>query len=298
MTLSRRTLLTALLFSPTLLSARTADWAGLPSAWAALEARSGGRLGVALLDTASGQTVAHRGAERFGLCSTFKLLLAGAVLQAIDQGRLKADARLPLREADRIFHMPSTEPLMARGWATPLELAEGAQVTSDNLAANVLLRALGGPEGFTRWLRESGDAVTRIDRYEPEMNRVVGGDPRDTSSPEAFAASVARLTTGTVLKPASRERLIAWMEATKTGQRRLRAGLPKGWRAGDKTGTGFHETMPDRINDTAIFWPPKRAPWVLSCFYEGPVKSTDWVRPEDEAVLAEVARRAARSLPA
>lgn len=301
MTTPRRSLLGALLLSPSLARTRPDERPDvrpdmLPQAWAQLERSRGGRLGVSLLDTASGQAWRHRGAERFGLCSTFKLLLAGAVLQGIDQGRLQADARLPLREAERLSHMPSTEPLMARGWAKPLELAEGAQVSSDNLAANVLLRALGGPEGFTRWLRESGDAVTRIDRYEPEMNRVVGGDPRDTSSPEAFAASVARLCTGTLLQPASRARLIGWMEATQTGQRRLRAGLPRGWRAGDKTGTGFHASMPDRLNDTAIFWPPGRTPWVLCCFYEGPAKSSDWVRPQDEAVLAEVGRLAAAAV--
>lgn len=284
MPLTRRTLLSASL---------------LPfHAWAAdglaqLEAQAGGRLGVALYDTASGRRWAHRSAERFGLCSTFKLPLAGAVLQAIDQGRLQADLRLPLRSHERVRHMPATEAWLPRGWATPLELAKAAQITSDNMAANVLLRALGGPEGFTRWLRAQGDAVTRIDRYEPELNRVPPGDERDTSSPAAFANLVAHLCTSNVLKPASRARLIAWMEDTRTGQHRLRAGLPAAWRTGDKTGTGFSPDMPDRINDVAIFWPPRRKPWVLACFYEGPAKSTEWVRPDDEAVLAEVSRLAA-----
>lgn len=281
MTFTRRTaLLTGLL--P--FSAFAAD------ALAELEQRAGGRLGVALLDTDSGRRWAHRGDERFAMCSTFKLPLAGAVLQAIDDGRLRAAARLPLRRSERVPYMPVTEPLLARGWATPLQLAEAVQVTSDNLAANVLLRALGGPEALTQWLRAQGDGVTRLDRYEPEMNRVVPGDERDTSSPAAFAATVARLCTGRVLRSASRARLIAWMRATETGRQRLRAGLPSNWRAGDKTGTGFNPDMPDRINDTAIFWPNGRAPWVLACFYEGPVRSTEWIRPQDEAVLAEVGR--------
>jgi beta-lactamase class A len=267
--------------------------ASAADAFADLEHRAGGRLGVALLDTGTGRRWARRSEERFGLCSTFKLPLAGAVLQAIDQGRLRADARLPLRLGERVPHMPATEAWFARGWATPLALAEAAQVTSDNLAANVLLRALGGPEAFTRWLRAQGDPVTRIDRYEPEMNRVPRGEERDTSSPAAFATTIAHLCAGNALKAASRARLIAWMEATQTGQRRLRAGLPAGWRAGDKTGTGFNADMPDRINDVAIFWPPGRKPFVLACFYEGPTQSTDWIRPQDEAVLREVGRLAA-----
>lgn len=279
---------------------RTALLAGLlpfaaqaADAWAELEHRAGGRLGVALLDTGSGRHWAHRGDERFGLCSTFKLPLAAAVLQAVDRGQLRADARLPLRRAERVPHMPDTEAWLARGWATPLALAEAAQRSSDNLAANVLMRTLGGPEGFTRWLRAQGDAVTRIDRYEPELNRVPHDELRDTSSPAAFADTVARLCAGDALAPSSRARLIAWMVATRTGRQRLRAGLPAAWQAGDKTGTGFNPDMPDRINDVAVFWPPGRQPWVLAAFYEGPARSSEWVRPQDEAVLAEVGRLAA-----
>ena len=258
-----------------------------------LEQRVGGRLGVALLDTASGRRWVHRSDERFALCSTFKLPLAAAVLQAVDQGRLRADTRLSLRQEVRVPHMPVTQAWLARGWASPLALAEAAQLTSDNMAANVLLRAVGGPEAFTQWLRAQGDPVTRLDRYEPEMNRVSRGDERDTSSPMAFANTVAQLCTGNALKAESRARLIGWMVATRTGQRRLRAGLPAGWRAGDKTGTGLGSDMPDRINDVALFWPPGRKPWVLACFYEGPTQSSEWVRPQDEAVLAEVGRLAA-----
>lgn len=284
MRLTRRALLCAALLPG---AARAAD------ALADLEVRAGGRLGVALRDTATGRQWGHRADTRFALCSTFKLPLAAAVLQAIDQGRLKADARLPLRAEDRVSHMPATQAWLARGWATPLALAEAAQRTSDNLAANVLLRALGGPEGFTRWLRAQGDTVTRVDRYEPLMNQVGPGDERDTTQPQAFAALVAQLCAGPALSPAAQARLIGWMRATQTGQRRLRAGLPAAWRAGDKTGTGLAPDLPDRINDTAIFWPSGRKPWVLACFYEGPAKSTEWVRPQDEAVLADVGRWAA-----
>lgn len=286
MPLTRRSLLCAAGLLP--MSARAAD------DLAALEARAGGRLGVALIDTASARRWAHRGDERFGLCSTFKLPLAGAVLQAVDQGRLRADTRLPLRPEDRVPHMPDSEAWLARGWATPLALARAAQRSSDNLAANVLLRTVGGPEGFTAWLRALGDAVTRVDRYEPAMNRVQANDERDTTSPDAFARLVATLCTGAALKPARRALLVQWMRDTRTGQRRLRAGLPAAWHAGDKTGTGFGPGMPDRLNDVAVFWPPGRAPWVLACFYEGPAQSSEWVRPQDEAVLAQVGRLAAR----
>lgn len=269
--------------------------AALQAELAALERRAGGRLGVALLDSGSGATAGHRADERFALCSTFKLLLAAAVLQACDQGRLQADQWVAYGKADLTPHAPVTEKHLAAGGMRLLELAEATQVTSDNPAANLLLRQLGGPAGLTAWLRETGDATTRIDRWEPEMSRVPPGEQRDTSTPAAIAATAARLLTGELLTPASRARLIAWMEATQTGSRRLRAGLPTGWRAGDKTGTGLHPSMPDQLNDVAIVWPPgRRAPWLIACYYAGPQRSQDWIRKEDEAVLAEVGRLSAR----
>lgn len=267
-------------------------------ALADLERRGGGKLGVAMLDSGSGATWTHRADERFALCSTFKLPLAAATLAQVDAGRWRLSDTLPLRSDDLAAagHAPVTRSRLRHGRMTLAELAEAAQVHSDNGATNLLLHHLGGAEGpqaLTRWLRNQGDAVTRVDRFEPEMNRVLPGEVRDTSSPAAFAATVLRLCTGTVLKPDSRARLLGWMQVTQTGKMRLRAGLPASWRAGDKTGTGFAANLPDRINDVCIFWPPKRAPVVVACFYEGPQRSTDWIRPQDEAVLASVGRHAA-----
>lgn len=271
------------------------DAAALSTALAALERRGGGRLGVAVLASDSGALAGHRADERFGLCSTFKVLLAAAVLQRIDRGQLAADHWVAYGPADLVPHAPVTQPALAAGGMSALALAEAVQLTSDNVAANLLLRLFGGPAGFTEWLRREGDAVTRIDRWEPEMNRVPPGDPRDTSTPAQFCATNRRLlTTGEALSEASRQRLLAWMKATRTGQRRLRAGLPRAWPAGDKTGTGMHHDMPDKLNDVAIVWPPGRAPWLVSAFWEGRGRDSPDIRARDEAVLAEVGRLVGR----
>lgn len=289
--LSRRQLL-ALSAATLPLPAFSLTGPDLNQALAALEARAGGRLGVAVLDSASGAQAGHRADERFGLCSTFKLLLAGAVLQQIDAGRWPAERPIRFGQADLVPHAPVVRAHLQQGRLSAIELAEATQTTSDNAAANLLMRELfKGPAGLTQWLRERGDAVTRLDRWEPEMNRVPPGELRDTSTPAAIAASAARLLTGELLQPTSRARLIGWMEATQTGTRRLRAGLPKGWRAGDKTGTGMHPSMPDRTNDVAIVWPgPDRAPWLLAAYYEGPRRGSRDIQAADEAVLAEVGR--------
>ena len=281
------------------LLAAFASWASRPNspnaadqALAALEAASGGRLGVSLLDTGSGRTAGHRSDERFGLCSTFKLLLAAAILREADTGRLKLDTFIEYGKADLVPHAPVTGANLDKGGMRIGELAEAAQLTSDNVAANLLLRLLGGPAGFTAILRQMGDSVTRIDRIEPEMNLVAAGETRDTSSPRAMADSVARIMTGELLSTSARETLAQWMIATETGKKRLRAGLPPDWRAGDKTGTGVAPGMPNKHNDVAIVWPTGRAPVVIAAYYEasGYFENT---RPEDDTVLAEVGRIAA-----
>ncbi len=275
------------------------DSAALAAELAALETRAGGRLGVAVLDSGSGAHTGHRADTRFGLCSSFKLLLAGAVLQRVEAGAWPEARRIAYGEADLVPHSPVTRARLAQGGMTAPELAEATQTTSDNTAANLLMRELfGSPQGLTRWLREQGDTVTRLDRWEPDMNIVPPGEERDTSTPAAMAATSARLLTGPVLSPAGRERLVGWMRATRTGARRLRAGLPAAWQAGDKTGTGMHPSMPDRYNDVAAAWPgAQAAPWFIACFYESRYRNSPRMRPEDEAVLAEVGRCVARWRP-
>jgi len=254
-----------------------------------LERDAGGRLGVSVLDTASGTSLAHRGDERFGLCSTFKLLLAAVILREADRGRLKLDALVDLAQSPMVPHSPVTRASMERGRMSVAALAQATQVESDNLAANLLLGLIGGPAGFTALLRETGDNTTRLDRLEPDLNFVPPGDLRDTTTPEAMAHSVARLLTTNLLAPAARDTLVDWMVMTQTGARRLRAGLPSDWRAGDKTGTGAADGMPDKINDVAIVFPPGRAPLVVAAYYESPVRSNA-IRDQDQAVLGEVGR--------
>lgn len=259
----------------------------------ALEARSQGRLGVGILDTATGELVGHRPDERFAMCSTFKLPLAAEVLRDVDAGKRKLDQFIPYSKGDMVSHAPVTGANLAAGGMTIGELAKATQITSDNPAANLILRELGGPEAVTQRFRLAGDPVTRIDRYEPIMNFVVGDDPRDTTSPAAMAGLIARYLTTEYLSKASKELLIGWMVETRTGAKRLRAGFPPEWKAGDKTGTGMADGMLDKYNDVAIFWPPGRAPIIVAAYYETAIAYGD-IRDEFQAVLAEVGRIASR----
>ena len=263
------------------------------AALAALEARVGGRLGACVLDTASGRMTGHRYGELFGMCSTFKLALAGAVLHLADKGRLNPSAELRYTEADMVPHAPVTGPNLAKGAMRIIELAEATQKTSDNVAANLLIRHMGGPAAVTALLRSWGDDVTRLDRYETEMNNVPPGEERDTTTPRAFAQTMARLlTTDRILSPASRALLIQWMVDTTTGGKRIRAGLPASWGSGDKTGSANSPNYNNKTNDVAIFWPPARMPVIVTAYHESDGKYLQ-TRDQDQAVLADVGRIAA-----
>lgn len=259
----------------------------------ALEAKAQGRLGVGILDTATGELVGHRPDERFAMCSTFKLPLAAEVLRDVDAGRRKLDQFIPYSKGDMVSHAPVTGANLTAGGMTIGELAKATQITSDNPAANLILRELGGPAALTQRFRLAGDPVTRIDRYEPMMNFVVGDDLRDTTSPAAMAGLIARYLTTEYLSKASKGLLIDWMVETRTGAKRLRAGFPPEWKAGDKTGTGMADGMLDKYNDVAIFWPPGRAPIIVAAYYETAIAYGD-IRDEFQAVLAEVGRIASR----
>ena len=273
------------------------DWTraqASPSLEARLQAlESGaGRLGVCVLDTGSGAHVGHRLDERFALCSTFKLALAAACLREADHGRLDLSEVLPYSESDLLEWAPVTREHLAEGGLSIGRLAQAAQEISDGTAANLLVRRLGGPAGVTARFRDMGDSVTRLDRYEPDLGLVLSADLRDTTSPAAMAQLVQRMTTGELLQPTSRDRLIEWMRNTRTGAHRLRAGLPEGWLTGNKTGTGRAEGTTNKCNDIAITWPPGRGPIVIAVYYDSG-EYTPQVERRHEAVLAEVARIAA-----
>ena len=250
--------------------------------FAALEASTGGRLGVAALDTRGGARLGHREDERFAMCSTFKMLAVAALLSRVDHHRERLDRFVPYGEADLLGYAPVTRAHVAEGGLPLATLCEAAIELSDNTAANLILKALGGPPAVTAFAASLGDAITHLDRNEPTLNEIAPGDERDTTSPAAMLADLQSLTLGPVLRPASRERLTGWMVAGKTGEARLRAGFPAGWRVGDKTGTGDQGTA----NDIAVAWAPG-GPILVASYLTGATAMTDAAR---DAVHAQVAR--------
>ena len=223
------------------------------------------RLGVAALDTGTGRTLGFDANSRYAMCSTFKAPLAAAILSGVDRGRFDLDEEVAFGEADLLDYAPVIRANLRRGRLSIERLCAAIVEVSDNSAANLLLRRIGGPAGLTDFIRRCGDRVTRLDRYEEALNSNLPGDRRDTTTPAAMVGLMRALLLGNVLAPASRERLAGWMENSTTGLKRLRAGLPPGWRAGDKTGNGANGAA----NDVAIAWPPGRPPILIASYVSG-----------------------------
>lgn len=253
-----------------------------------LEQASGGRLGAFVLDTGTGQSFGWRADARFCHCSTFKMSLAAMALRESDTGRLDLAEPLAISQADIVAYSPFLEENLSKGRLSILALAEAAQIVSDNAAANVLLRRLGGPAALTQFWRDIGDSVSRLDDYEPAMNVIPPGTEENSTTPRAMAETVRRIVCGDVLAASSRDRLRGWMAATQSGLDRIRAGLPAGWQGLDKTGSGMRPGIGNKTNDIAVLLPPGGgSPLIVTGYVENPVFS-DAVRAEDEAVLKKL----------
>jgi beta-lactamase class A len=255
-----------------------------------IEQRTGARIGVAALDTATGKRLEHRSGERFPMCSTFKFLAAAAVLKQVDDRKEKLDRFVSYGANDILEYAPVTKAHLNDGGMTLGALCAAAIQQSDNTAGNLLLDAIGGPAGLTDFARSISDKTTRLDREEPELNSANPGDERDTTSPAAMSADLQRLVLGDVLSNSSRHQLEDWLQHNETGTQLIRAGIPKTWIVGDKTGRCSNGTT----NDVAIIRPPGRAPIVVAIYTMGSTASVD----DRSAILAEVARTVVEFLSA
>ncbi|MGC4410226.1 MULTISPECIES: class A beta-lactamase [Rhizobium] len=241
-----------------------------------LEQKLGMRVGLSVIDTGRGTVVAYRETERFAMASTFKSLACAAALSG---GDAVLEQTTRITKADLRPHSPVMETRVGTSLSAR-ELCEITLRTSDNAAANAILKVLGGPAEVTSFLRGIGDTTTRLDRYEPEVNEATPGDLRDTTTPQAMAQTLERLLVGAALAPAARDQLDAWMSANAVADGLLRSRLPKGWQIADRSGAGGHGTR----GVIAVVRPPGAQPLVIAIYMDGkthPLKTRD-------AAIAEI----------
>lgn len=249
-----------------------------------------GTVGVCAVHIESGRTAGLHPEREFILQSTFKALVAGAVLDAVDRGRLTLATPVALRPRDMA---PNASPLAERhplgGVSVPVhELLDLMVTVSDNSACDALVRELGGPDSVTAFLVRRGIRGAHVDRNEFALNndwyglrpppeslwtaaslrrlrqavpadrRAAGAraflaDPRDRATPAAYASFLVALQQGELLSPASSDTLLAMLGRCATGSNRLPAGLPPRTRIAHKTGTGgTWRDGTNAVNDAGI----------------------------------------------
>ncbi|WP_347929523.1 class A beta-lactamase [Pseudomonas helvetica] len=268
---SRRSLLKAGLTLP-LITLVVPAWANASAAdkplaelykkLAELENSAKGRLGVALINTANGHEIQYRGGERFPFCSTFKLMLAAAVLHKSMAEPGLLEKHIAYAEADLLSYAPIAKQNLKQGMSVA-QLCGATLQYSDNTAANLLIKEMGGVAAVNQFAKGLGDPAFRLDRREPELNTAIPDDQRDTTTPAAMAASVQKVVLGDALATPQREQLVTWLKGNTTGDASIRAGTPTGWIVGDKTGSGDYGTT----NDVAVLWPQTGAPVVLAVYF-------------------------------
>jgi beta-lactamase class A len=247
-----------------------------------IEEETGGRLGVALVDSKGSLLLGFNRDERFAMCSTFKAPLAAAVLIGAEGGKFGLEGEIPFSGDDILDYAPVVKKNKKRGRMSMGELAQAAVEVSDNSAANLLLPMLGGPPGLTRFFRAHGDDVTRLDRNEPTLNENAEGDPRDTTTPAAMGGLMQRLLFRD-MPGDSAGKLRAWLNASTTGDKRIKAGLPQGWSSGSKTGT-----CGNAYNDVALVKAPTGEEYLLAIYLDRPTVDAK----KAEAAIAETAAAA------
>ncbi len=255
----------------------------LSNGFAELESRFGGRLGVSALNTATGERINYRADERFPMCSTFKAILVAAVLHRAGTSDVFLKKKLPItrKTVADAGYSPITTKRAGDGMSIG-ELCAATLQYSDNAAANLLMKELGGPGAVTEFARLLGDETFRLDRWEPELNSARPADPRDTTTPGAMVETLHTLLVSNSLAPAQNERFQTWLKGNTTGNKRLRAGVPRDWLVGDKTGSGSYGTTAD----IGIVYPPADSPWLLAVYFTQPEKDAAL----QEAVIAAATR--------
>lgn len=296
----------------------------------ALAARAApGVLGFALMNLESGEFWDRLGDRRFPMMSVFKLPLGCAALSEVDAGRLSLAETITLAGKDLSPPLsPIADAWPGRSAYTIDELFTAALRDSDNTAADVLMRRIGGPGAVSGWLQGKKVDEVRVDRYERELGPNALGmasfraawkgsaafsaakasvppaqrhaatlaymaDPRDSATPRGMLGLLRKLDTGELISPASTRKLLTTLQQTTRGADRIAAGLPKGATFAHKPGTSnTDQGLTAAFNDVGIFTLPDRRSYAIAAFLAGSTASES----DRAALFADLGRTAVRSV--
>ncbi len=245
-----------------------------------IEEQLDARVGFAAYDLETGQRWEYNADQLFAMSSTFKTLACAALLQRVDEGSEQLERRVEVSASDIVTYSPVTEAYVDNREISLFELCQATLTTSDNTAANLILQAIGGPQAVTEFVRALGDSVTRLDRWETELNEAAPHDERDTSTPNAMVSNLEKLVVGNALSPQSKNQLREWLVNNEVADGLFRSQIPDEWVIGDRTGAGGFGSR----SITAVIWPPEREPTIVA-FY---ITETDASFEERNSAIAEL----------
>lgn len=245
-----------------------------------IERQLDARVGFAAYNLETGQRWEYNADQLFAMSSTFKTLACASLLQRVDEGNEQLERRVKVSASDIVTYSPVTEAYADNREISLFELCEATMTTSDNTAANLILQAIGGPQAVTEFVRELGDSVTRLDRWETELNEATPHDERDTSTPNAMVSNLEKLVVGNALSPQSKNQLREWLVNNEVADGLFRSHMPDEWVIGDRTGAGGFGSR----SITAVIWPPEREPTIVA-FY---ITETDASFEERNSAIAEL----------
>lgn len=253
----------------------------------ALEATTEGRLGIFALNTQNGEIIEYRANEIFPTGCTSKVMGVAAVLKKSMTEPALLDTKVNYAKKDLAQWSPVTKQYLHEGM-TIQALCAASISFSDNTAMNLLLKPIGGVQGMNAFARSIEDQAFSQDHDWPR-EAYSGGihNVKDASTPKAMVESLRKIMLGDVLAEPQKALLTTWLIETNTGAARIRAGVPDGWKVGNKTGTGG---VYGSTNDLAIIWPAKHEPLLLGVYYtsdnQHAVKREDIVASATKLVMA------------
>ncbi|HEY1089669.1 MAG TPA: serine hydrolase [Burkholderiaceae bacterium] len=233
---------------------------------------SRGRIGVAAVDLATGQSVSVLGNQAFPMASTSKIAIVATFLEQVDQGRLSLTSEFPISGSQ---FLPAHQ------------LIDMVITRSSNPATDALLRAVGGVGPVNAWAQRAGIADFNLTRDIATLVREDGRvdpasyiDLRDSSTPQAMVDLLTGIYQGRWLTPESRRVIISAMERCRTGTRRIPAMMPAGVTVAHKTGS-----LNNTSSDIGIITGPDGRSIAVAIYVTG-----QGTRAAREARIASIAR--------
>ena len=240
-----------------------------------MELTYGGKISFSAINTSDNKRLKYNANERFPMCSTYKFMLVAAVLKKSMKNPAFLQKQVLYDQDDLITYSPVTKEHLSAGMS--IEALCYAAILSDNTAANLLIKELGGITSVNKFARSIDDVSFRLDRVEPDVNTAIPGDLRDTTTAHAMTNDLHGIVLGEVLDSVTRKKIQEWLINNTTGNARIRAATPKTWFVGDKTGTCSYGTT----NDIAIVWPKNCSPIAITIFFTQPGKDA---LPQDKVI--------------